>query len=118
MPAWPGTLPVKPLEQGYEETLRQSQERSQIEGLPIVQRQRSSAYAKPMAVTFQLTSAQIDILSDFFIDDLGHGAITFTWTHPRTGSAIRSRFVGGNVPEYSAVGYNTYRAACVVEMMP
>ena len=118
MPTWPITLPTKPLEDGYEETLRQSQVRSSIESLPLVQRQRSPAYPKPIALTFQFTSAELDAFQAFFRTDLGYGAVSFDWTHPRTGSSIRTRFIGGQVPKSSAIGYDTYRCACQVEVMP
>lgn len=118
MPTWPGSLPVRPLEDGYEETLRESQVRSSIDGLPIVQRQRSPGYAKPITMSFEFTSAQLDAFQVFYRDDLGNGAIPFEWTHPRTGATIRTRFIGGQVPKSTAIGYNTYHAACQAEVMP
>lgn len=118
MPTWPGTLPQKPLEKAYEETFRASQVRSNIDGLPIVQRQRSPAYAKPINLVFQMTSAQLDIFQTFFRTDLGNGAITFTWTHPRLGVTKRIRFVGGQVPKSIAIGYNTYHTTCSAELLP
>lgn len=118
MPTWPGTLPVRPLEQGYEETMRESQVRSSIDGMPIVQRQRSPGYSKPMSLTFELTSAQLDAFQSFFRTDLGYGAIAFDFTHPRTGASVSMRFIGGQPPKASAIGYNTYHQSCQVEVMP
>lgn len=118
MDSWPGSLPTRPLEDAYEETWRDSQVRSSIEGMPLVQRQRSPAYPKPLAFALQLTSAQLDAFQTFFRTDLGFGAIPFTWTHPRTGASIRVRFIGGTVPKASAIGYDTYHQTCQAEVMP
>ena len=118
MPTWPGSLPTRPLEQGYEVTLRASQVRSPIDGLPIVQRQRSPGYAKPIMLTFELTSSQVDTFQSFYRTDLGNGAIAFDFTHPRTGASVSMRFIGGQPPKASAIGYNTYHQACQCEVMP
>lgn len=118
MPTWPVSLPQKPLEKAYEETMRPSQVRSSIEGLPIVQRQRSSGYAKPVILTMELTNTQYNDFQDFFRNDLGFGAIPFTWTHPRTNVIVRVRFVGGQVPKAAPMGFDTYHLACSAELMP
>lgn len=118
MPTWPGTLPQTPLEQAYEETMRPSQVRSSINGLPIVQRQRSPGYAKPINLMLQMTSAQVDTFQSFYRTDLGNGAISFNWTHPRTNVIVRVRFIGGQVPKTTAIGHDTYHVTCPAELMP
>lgn len=118
MPTWPLSLPTKPLEDGYEETLRASQVRSNIDGIDLVQRQRSPAYVEPVKLTFQFTNAELDTFQDFFRDDLGLGAIPFDFVHSRTNVAIRFRFVGGQVPKSKPIGYDTYHTGCLAEVMP
>lgn len=118
MPTWPGTLPVRPLEQGYEETMRESQVRSSIDGMPIVQRQRSPGYSKPMSLTFELTSDQLDTFQTFYRSTLGFGSVSFDFTHPRTGASVSMRFIGGQPPKAAAIGYDTYHQSCQVEVMP
>ncbi len=118
MPTWPVTLPQTPLEQAYEETMRVSQVRSSIDGLPIVQRQRSPGYAKPINLVLQMTSAQVDTFQSFYQTDLGHGAVSFVWTHPRTGVTVNVRCIGGQVPKTVPIGHDTYHVTCAAELMP
>lgn len=118
MDSWPGSLPTRPLEDAYEETWRDSQVRSSIEGMPLVQRQRSPGYSKSMSVTFEFTNTQLEAFQSFYRTTLGFGAIPFSWTHPRTGASIRARFIGGQSPKHSAIGYDTYHSACMLEVMP
>lgn len=118
LPTWPGSLPQKPLENAYEETMRGGQDRSSIEGMPMIQRQRSPAQPKPIQMTFQFTNTQYDAFQAFYRTELGHGAVAFTWTHPRTNVICRIQFIGGQPPRGVAVGYNTYRVECSAEILP
>lgn len=118
MDVWPVGLPQKPLELAYEETMRGGQERTSIEGLPLIQRQRSPAQPKPIHVVIQVTNAQYDTFQAFYRTTLGFGALPFEWTHPRTNSTKRFQFVGGQSPRGSAIGYNTYRIDCNMEILP
>jgi hypothetical protein len=118
MVTWPLTLPQKPLEMAYEETMRAGQNRSSIEGLPLIQHQRSSAQPKPIKLMFQMTNGQYDIFQAFYRSDLGFGALPFQWTHPRTNVICRIQFIGGQPPRGSAAGYDTYRIECDAEILP
>ena len=118
MPTWPGGLPTKPLVDGYEEAAPQDHYRSSIDGLPMVQRQKTRATVRPLNISMDMTNAQVNTFQSFFRTDLGYGAIPFDFTHPRTGATVSLRCVGGQPPRLSAIGYDLYRYIVTAEVLP
>lgn len=116
--SWPATLPLRPLVDGFQETLPQTGERTTIEHMPMFQVQRTKAGTWPISATYEVTSAQWDILLAFYEDTLGSGVLPFEWPHPISQTTVRARFRGGEVPSAVAVGWNTYHATISIEVMP
>lgn len=117
-PVWPISLPSKPLEDGFDETLPFEGVRSSIDGLPLVQRQQSQASTRPLSLTAQMTNAQVDIFQAFFRSTLGFGALRFDWTHPRTGATATFRFIPKQPPVTTPQGYDTYRVSLSLQVLP
>lgn len=118
MPTWPVSLPIQPLVEGYDETLPYDGDRSSIDGLPIVQVQRSKAAVRPMTVNMDLTSAQVDTFQTFYRTTLGFGALAFDFTFPRTGVIKTFRCIGGRPPAATPKGYDLYTMNLSMEVLP
>lgn len=116
--SWPITLPIRPLVDGFQETLPQTGERTTIDHMPMFQVQRTKAGTWPISATYEVTSAQWDILLAFYEDTLGSGTLPFEWPHPISQTTVLARFRGGEVPSAVAVGWNTYHATISIEVMP
>lgn len=102
MPAWPDTLPCQPV-QG---SLRIRQEPNVAEFKPDVGRaQRSKRYTltrKMYSGTIKCTTAQTQILMDFFDDDCASGVNSFTMRDwgPNSNSPPESTFTFTSAPEF------------------
>ena len=122
-PTWPATLPQRLQEQGYKETFPKTIIRTQMDAGPAKVRRRTSANVRLIEGTLILTSAQVEILDDFYngsdsaTETVG-GSITFDWKHPRypDGDDVEMRFV--EPPDVAAIGGNYYSAALKLEIMP
>jgi len=116
MPAWPGTLPTKPLMRGYQESHDDPKLRSPMDAGPAKVRRRFTATVFKFNAGFILTDTELTIFEDFYADDLKHGSLSFTWVHPRTGAAITSRIKG--VYAYTTLSDDAYEVRFEVEILP
>jgi hypothetical protein len=116
IPAWPESLPVHPLTQGFEETLPNTMLRTQMDAGPAKQRRRVSAMPRPTTVSFTMSTAQVATFDAFYIDDLEGGALRYSYAGPRTGTTYEFRFT--EPPKYSHLGGDHYTVACKIEQMP
>lgn len=100
MSSWPSSLPQAPLVQGYSETFADNLLRTPMDKGPVKVRRRTTRGVKTFAITFRLTAAQAATFTTFFEDTLSDGALSFTFTQPRTGTTLTVRFV--SVPSLRA----------------
>ena len=115
--SWPATLPQLVSVVGYRERPPQTVVRTQMDVGPDKIRQRSSAGTREVQGELDLTEAQVEILDDFFVNDLSHGALDFDWVDPRNQAAYELRFV--NRPTYQPVGSSVaWTASIQLEIMP
>lgn len=117
---WPtaSNFPQSP-QKGFTESLGVNIIRSNMDAGPAKQRRRA-ARPSTMDLSFVLTTAQVDVLSDF-IENSIRGVARFKFTHPRTGSLIDVRIVPGGDGDlyklqYLAPGY--YSASLKLEILP
>lgn len=61
-------------------------------------RRRLAVNVREVDVALDLTGSQLATFDSFFVSTCQGGAIAFEWTHWRTGSTVRCRFLGP--PEY------------------
>ena len=115
MATWPATLPQIPLRAGYGETFPDTAIRTEMGVGPAKIRRRISHNVRPLSVAFILTSAQVDILDEFYQTTTLGGALAFDHEHPRTGTAAELRFTGP--PQISVVG-GDYLAEFGIEVLP
>lgn len=112
---WPSALPLPQLED-FEEMFRAGVLRSEIPVGVATQRLRTKAAPRPFRMRWRLTTSQVAILESFYVTTLGHGALAWRWTHPRTNVSMLFRFAGPT--ESSPVGYDTWDVSAEVEGVP
>jgi len=117
MPAWPSTLPQKPLGDGFTETPPNLVVRSQTDVGPAKTRRRATAGVTRLQMAFRLTPAQLATFRAFLDDDLAGRALSFSWTHPVTGAAGSFRIVDPPTWEPIAGGI-AWKLGLVLEMLP
>src|SRR5262245_40021851 len=115
--AWPGTLPAKPLYNGYTETPPNVVLRTQMDAGPPKQRKRYAAGIRTIAMVLELTKAQVAVLDDFYVNQINGGVDPFTWVHPRTDAAVTFRF-NGTPQVYEAWASDGYVARFTLEILP
>ena len=118
MAVWPGTLPQKPLQDGYQEAMRDTVIRTPMDIGPAKQRRRSTSGPRKFMMPLELTGAELAIFDTFYSDTLADGALSFDWVHPRTGAAVSFRCIGGQPPQWRAVGGDLYGAVIAMEILP
>ncbi len=116
MPTWPITLPETFIRDGYKESPPNNLSRGKTDTGPAMVRKKTSANIRPVQGRLALTHAQVEILDDFYETDLASGALSFDWTHPRTGIAAEFRFL--SPPDYSADNDGGFYADCNLEILP
>jgi hypothetical protein len=116
MVAWPGTLPLKPLMNGYQDSLDDPKVRTPMDTSVAKVRNRFTAVVYKFMSNFIFTDAELTIFEDFYKTDLSNGALSFTWNHPRTGVAITARIKG--VYQTAPVSGGLYRTQFEVEILP
>lgn len=115
MPTFPSTLP-RPSVNSFKESPPNNLIRSSVDkGVDIVRR-RTSASPRPVSFRLTLTPAQITTLDNFYVTTLASGALTFTYTHPRTNVAVTARFV--SQPEYTEREGVLFDADLSLEILP
>ena len=118
---WPATLPEEPLVRGYEETRPDMAVRTQADKGPPKVRRNTSKALRPMSVSFLLTATQAAALETFVSDTLGEGTYRFSWTHPRTGSAVEMLFLPvaeKRLYTLTPVGAAHWQATCKLGVLP
>ncbi|XHS78496.1 hypothetical protein ACFJGW_00565 [Burkholderiaceae bacterium UC74_6] len=73
-------------------------ERSEMErGLPKQRRIASDVLMTTSITVYHNTKAEADAFEDWFYDDINAGQDWFDFTHPRRGTVIQVRIVGGKL---------------------
>ncbi len=117
MPAWPGTVPQFVLRENYSEDFGQNLLRSSMDTGPAKRRRRFTAVPKTLNVMMVMTSAELDIFETFYNTTLGGGALSFTFTHPRTDVVESVAFVEP-VRDVTPEGASTYFLSMKLEVLP
>jgi hypothetical protein len=115
-PEWPTTLPQTPMMRGFGETPGDNVIRTSMDVGPPKLRRRSTAVPRNFTLVIRCTTAQIDILDDFFTGDCRDGSLPFDWKHPRTGGA--ATYVWGAPPKYAPVFGDFWEASMSLELQP
>lgn len=116
MPAWPGSLPQKPLLEGLQEQAPTLTVRTQMDAGPPKIRKRFTAGIRLFSLLLSLTKAQVETLDVFFVTTSNGGATPFDWTHPRTAASVTFRFV--SPPAYHPLADDVWRAQLELEILP
>ena len=103
-PLWPSTLPQVALLDGYGETFPDTIYRSPMEFGPAKSRRRTSAGIRHISWPIILTSAELDILYDFYNDTLLGGNIPFEHYHPRNNEGLERNLLLHS-EDFSGVGW-------------
>lgn len=117
MPTWPASLPQSPLQQGYEEGFKNTFIRSESESGFAKRRRRFTTSPKKLNTSFLLTGAQVTTFESFFDTDLEGGALSFTFTNPRTSGIVTVALVETPEP-VTAVGPDDYILRLKLEILP
>ena len=112
---WPVTLPQFVSVEGFQETPPDLLLRTQMDAGPPKVRRRFTAGVRGFKATVRLTQAQVQVLDAFFVGTLAGGALSFDWTHPRTG--VNSSFRMSR-PAYSSEGGDSWVAGFELELLP
>jgi hypothetical protein len=112
---WPLTLPQLVDQQGYTESPPNIVIKSSVDAGPAKIRRRFTSGPRPINCGMILSAAEIEILDDFYINDIASGSLAFNWVHPRTQAAASFRFT--KPPSYSPFGAQ-YQVAMELEIMP
>lgn len=92
LPAWPGTLPLTPLLDAYNEAYPTLIANVTTGNKSMIVRKMATRSQTILSTSFNLTKAQAEIFEDFFYITLDGGAGRFTFTHPRKKEAIEVSF--------------------------
>lgn len=114
---WPGTLPDLVSKSDYEEGFVDVVLRSPMDTGKAKRRRRFTAATKPLKVTVPLSGAELDIFIAFYEDDIDGGAVSFNYTHPRTGETVVVAFV--SVPQPATpFGVDRFSVTLDLEIIP
>ena len=114
--AWPATLPQTPLQKSFSESLPDNVIRTKMGVGPTKVRRRYTSGVRPMSFNMKMTSAQVLAFETFFADDTADGALSFDFTHPRTGVTVSMRFV--EPPKIAAADNDQWMLSMKVEILP
>ncbi len=117
MPTWPSTLPQFALRDGYAEGFKSTVIRSQMDSGHKKRRQRFINGPEALDITIPLNDAEILIFKAFYEDDLGNGALSFTYPHPRLSGNVTVAFTADPAPLKSE-GATTYLLNMKLEILP
>lgn len=116
MPIWPDTLPQSPLSDGMIETPADVLVRTSMDAGPAKFRPRTSAGVARLALSYIMSRAEVETLSDFFNDDLMWGVLSFSFPHPRLEEPVDCRFK--QPPSYAPINGDFYKVAMELEVLP
>ena len=116
---WPATVPSKPLFDSYSETVPDTRLRTGMGSGPAKMRPKSAAVPVPISVNLHLTSDELEDLEDFIDSTLIRGSLRFEFPHPRKGTTIEARVVGGeSLYTVTASGLGLWTLSMQLEVMP
>ena len=115
--AWPLPLPTVSLYGGSEAGTDKLIHHETDSG-PGKLRSRYSTGIKDFTFPMILTEAQATELMTFYDDTSGGGALSFDFTHPRTGAAIVCRFKPGSQPLLANFSFERYRVTLELQIIP
>lgn len=78
---WPDTLPQIWLQDGYQETLPNVVQRTEMDAGPAKARRRFTAQVTPFKAKMNMTAAQKGYLEIFYNTTTAGGALSFTFPH-------------------------------------
>lgn len=113
---WPDTLPEAPLLDGFHETPPATVIRTEMEQGPAKLRRRTTAGVGKMEMRYLLSKAEVAALESFYQETLGGGALSFAFTHPRTGLSVTCRFT--EPPQYATTNGSYFLIALTLETLP
>jgi hypothetical protein len=115
---WPVTLPQKP-NVNYSETSGTLIIRTSTDAGPAKMRRRG-ARTNTLQVSFEMSTAQVEILREFTEDTL-KGVTRFGFTHPRTNEIVEVRIVPQQDGELYSINYilpEYWRVNMQLEVLP
>lgn len=116
MPSWPAILPTAPLNDGFRETMPVTTVRTDMEAGPTKVRRRTTAGVRKLTLAYLLTKAQVETLENFVAGDIAGGALSFTFSHPRTSTLVNCRFA--RLPEYATLNGGFFKTSFELEVLP
>lgn len=115
MALWPASLPP-PYLNSLQESPPNNLIRTSMDKGPDKVRRRTTANIRPISFTLMLTPDLVEVIDEFYVDDLASGSTEFDYTHPRTGEACTARFV--NPPQYGEREGVVYSVTVSLEILP
>ena len=128
---WPAPLPQRVLVEGFTEKPPVYVIRSQPKTGPAILRRFTSGAIRPLTCSVPLLMWQVELLDQFFVDDLAGGLWPFRFPHPRLDDVTIATIDGQEItigttvivrmvepPSYTATGPVTFEAALNLEIMP
>lgn len=115
MAVWPSTLPA-PFLSSLQETPPNNVIRSSMDVGPAKVRRRTTANVRNLSFNLMLTPAQVEILDEFYLDDVSGGVLEFDYEHPRTGQSVSARFT--EPPQYQEREGVVYSVSVSLEILP
>lgn len=117
MPTWPASLPQFVLRGGYAEGFKTTVVRSPTDSGRTKRRQRFINGPEALDVVVPLNNAQILTFKQFYEDDLGNGALSFTFPHPRLETDVTVVFREDPEP-LTPEGATTYLLSMKLDILP
>lgn len=115
MPAWPGTLPTKPLQDGFSEGFPTNIIRTDMEIGPAKVRKRQTVGIRPFEVKYIFDGTELNTFRTFFNTTLQFGALSFDWFDPQSGAGVTARFI--NPPVIQSEG-SLFSVTASIEILP
>lgn len=91
---WPGTLPQKPLLEGYGEVAQSPKYSVPTDNSQPIERPKTTLRAQKITCSMDMTDAQLATFETFVYSTLGQGALEFLLPHPRLTTPVRTKIIG------------------------
>lgn len=116
---WPDTVPNSPLKDSYSEAIPDGRLRTSVSSGPDKVRRKSAALPVSFTVDLHLSSVELDYFESFVEETLAGGSLRFEFTHPRKGTIVEMRFVGGDaLYSLSEAGIDVWKVSFQLEALP
>lgn len=115
---WPVGLPQNVLVNGYSEAVGDGLLEYQPETGPSISRRRSTANPRPIAMSFELTSAQIATLRTFYETTLIGGSLPFSFPGITEAVTYLVKFQKSGIPKWTSLGGDYYSVSMSVWVLP